>query len=65
MICRLQLLPIVLKVCERLAADLHDPVFSWRDVNFVSEWDLSRLRSHVSLEREVRTYLKSIEKTSV
>lgn len=60
MLCRLSTLPIAIKVCERLAGDLLDPVFYWKDVGVVSEWDLTRLREHLSLEREVRDYLKSL-----
>lgn len=61
MICQLQSLPTALEVCQRLAADLPDPLFSWRDVGVVSEWDLTRLRCHMSLERRVRAYLKNLE----
>ena len=61
MICQLSSMPIALKVCERLAGDLHDPAFYWKDACAVSDWDMTRLREHLSLEREVRTYLKNLE----
>lgn len=61
MICQLSSMPIALKVCERLAADLHDPLFHWKDVRVVSDWDMSRLRCHLSLERQVRACLKNLE----
>jgi len=65
MLCQLSSLHIAVKVCARLAADLHDPVFTWRDVKAVSDWDLTRLRNHLSLEREVRAYLKNLEITAI
>jgi len=61
MICQLQSLPIALKTCQRLAADLPDPEFHWKDVKSISDWDLTRLRCHLSLERDVRRYLKNLE----
>lgn len=61
MICQLQSLPVALRVCQRLAADLPDPLFSWREVRTISEWDLTRLRCHLSLEQKVRRYLKNLE----
>ena len=64
MICQLPSLPIAIKVCERLAADLHDPVFYWKEARVTSDWDLTRLRNHLSLEREVREYLKNLEITA-
>jgi len=60
-ICQLQSLPVALKVCERLAADLHDPVFHWKDVCVVNDRGLALLREHMALEREVRDYLKNLE----
>jgi len=61
MICQLQSLPVALKVCQRLAADLPDPEFHWKDVKSMSDGDMTRLRCHMSLEREVRAYLKNLE----
>lgn len=65
MICQLSSMHIALKVCERLAADLPDPEFHWKDVSVVSDWDLTRLRCHMSLERQVRAYLKYLEISAI
>lgn len=65
MICQLQSLPVALKVCQRLAADLPDPEFHWKDVKSVTDWDITRLRCHLSLEQEVRRYLKNLEITAI
>ena len=61
MICQLQSLPMAVRVSKRLAADMQDPVFHWKNVKAVSDCDLARLRSHVTLERDVRDYLKNLE----
>jgi hypothetical protein len=65
MICRLCSLPTAIKVCERLAADLYEPVFYWKDAAVVSDWDMTRLREHISLEREVRACLKNLELSAI
>lgn len=61
LLCRLSRLPMALKVCQRLAADLPDPLFHWKDACAVSDRDLTRLRCHMSLERDVRACLKNLE----
>lgn len=61
LLCQLHSLPLALKTCRRLAADLSDPEFHWKDVRVISDWDMTRLRCHLSLERQVRAYLKNLE----